>query len=63
MIPDPTLKFKLPSATHWLSRAQAIDAVQRSFSSLLVSLDREACECSDATALGLKHCAAEPIHL
>ena len=49
---DPTLKFKLPSATRWLSKAQAIDAVRRSLSSL-VSLDREACAQADVTALGL----------
>ena len=50
---DPHLKFKLPSATRWLSRAQAVDAVRRSLSSLLVSLDKEASEQMDATALGL----------
>ena len=53
ILEDPTLKFKLPSATRWLSRAQTIDAVRRSLSSLLVSLDREASERADATAVGL----------
>lgn len=50
---DPLLKFKLPSATRWLSHAQAIDAARRSLCSLLVSLDREASERTDATAVGL----------
>ena len=53
ILEDPTFKFKLSSATRWLSRAQAIDAVRRSLSSLLVSLDREASERADATAVGL----------
>lgn len=50
---DPLLKFKLPSTTRWLSRPQAVDAVRRSLPSLLLSLDREASEQMDATALGL----------
>jgi len=50
---EPTLKYKLPSATRWLSRGQAIDAVCRSLSSLLVCLDREASEQADATTIGL----------
>ena len=50
---DPPLRFKLPSATRWLSHAQAVDAVRRSLTSLLLSLDREASEQADPTAVGL----------
>ena len=50
---DPHVKFKIPSATRWLSHAQAVDAIRRSLSSLLVSLDKEAVENTDATAIGL----------
>ena len=41
------------SATCWLSRARAVDAVRHCLCSLLVSLEREASERSNATALEL----------
>ena len=50
---DPHLKFKLLCSTRWLSRTQAVDAVRKSLCPLLVSLDREASERMNATALGL----------
>ena len=53
IVNDPPLRFKLPSATRWLSHAQAVDAVRRSLTSLLLSLDREASERADPTAVGL----------
>ena len=43
---DPRLKFKLPSATMWLSHSQAVNV-------LFVSIDRRASERRDATTLGL----------
>ena len=50
---DPLLKFKEPKAVRWLSHALAINALKRSLPSLLCSLEREASERSDPTALGL----------
>ena len=50
---DPHVHFKIPSATRWLSHAQAVDAIGRSLFSLLVSLDKEASEKKNPTAIGL----------
>ena len=47
---DPQLKFKEPKSVRWLSHALAI---KRSLPSLLCSLEREASERSDPTAMGL----------
>ena len=50
---DPQLKFKEPKSVRWLSNAVAIHALKRSLPSLLCSLEGEAYERSDPTALGL----------
>ena len=50
---DPQLKFKEPKSVCWLSHALAINAIKRSLPSLLCSLEREASERSDPTAMGL----------
>ena len=50
---DPQLKFKEPKSVRWLSHALAINAIKRSLPSLLCSLEREASEQSDPTAMGL----------
>ena len=50
---DPQLKFKEPRAVCRLSHAVAINALKCSLPSLLCSLEREASEHGDPTALGL----------
>ena len=50
---DPQLKFKEPKSVRWLSHALAINAIKHSLPSLLCSLEREASERSDPTAMGL----------
>ena len=50
---DPQLKYKEPKSIRWLSHALAINAIKRSLPSLLCSLEREASERSDPTAMGL----------
>ena len=47
------MKFKEPNAVRWLIHAVAINALKRSLPSLLCSLEREASELGDPTALGL----------
>ena len=50
---DPVIKCKQAKDVRWLSHENAIKAVVRSLPSLLVSLDREASENGEPTALGL----------
>ena len=50
---DPQLKFKEPKSVRWLSHALAINAIKRSLPSLICSLEREASERCEPTAMGL----------
>ena len=50
---DPVIKCKQAKDVRWLSHENAIKAVVRTLPSLLVSLDREASENGEPTALGL----------
>lgn len=53
MLNDPIIKCKEAKDVRWLSHENAIKAVIRTLPSLLVSLDREASERGEPTALGL----------
>ena len=46
-------RFHTGSATRWFSHAQDVDAIHRSLSSLLNSLDKEASEKKNPTTIGL----------
>ena len=50
---DPVIKCKQAKDVRWLSHENAIKAVVRTLPSLLVSLDREASENGEPTAVGL----------
>ena len=50
---NPVIKCKQAKDVRWLSHENAIKAVVRTLPSLLVSLDREASESGEPTALGL----------
>ena len=51
---DPVLRLKQAKDVRWLSHQAAVDALRRSLVAVVTSLDREASECSEPTACGLK---------
>ena len=53
VLDDPVLRLKQAKDVRWLSHNAAVEALRRSLSSVLVSLDREASERSNPTASGL----------
>ena len=54
MVPgDPVLWLKLAKDARWLSHHAAVEALHRSFVSILTSFDRKASERSERTASGL----------
>ena len=50
---DPILKVKQAKDVRWLSHARAVAIIQRSLKSILVSLEYEASDRGNPSALGL----------
>ncbi|KAJ8043554.1 hypothetical protein HOLleu_10692 [Holothuria leucospilota] len=50
---SPSLRLKEAKDVRWLSHQQAVEAVRKSLSAIIMSLEREASERTDATAAGL----------
>lgn len=53
MLQLDSVKLKDASDTRWLSHQQAIDAIRRCYVAVVLSLEKEANEKTDATAAGL----------
>ena len=50
---SPSVRLKQAKDVRWLSHQQAVEAVRKSFTAIILSLEREAFERTDATAAGL----------
>ncbi|XP_077870232.1 zinc finger protein 862-like, partial [Saccoglossus kowalevskii] len=53
ILSEPQIKMKEAKSVRWLSHQRAVDAVRRTLSAVITSLERESEERGDATAQGL----------